>query len=152
MVLFQIVCVFTFIASVVFTIVCICNHIDAHKEQISNLESINYNRQLIEIYKRQAEEFIAEFKLYLGEKYPEHEKEIFKLISANKGDRLIDVVMSLPEIHTSETLTKLVAKVCEYRRNVYDTEDYIIQNKRDMRVRKRNPFLVTRFLPMYEDF
>ena len=129
----------------------VSGNVREYNSQINDLESISENEGLKDICRREADLLTKEFKLYLGTKYPTHERKIFELISQGQADNLIGVLTHLPEIKASETLIRLVTALSELNSRVFSKERKIEGLKKDMRVRMRNPYYVTCFHPMYEE-
>lgn len=79
----------------------------------------NINKKFIYIDKQKS--LMAEFKLYLGEKYPELEEKIFKDISSSS----VKIVLKYPEIKSEKVLIKLVNKINILADSVYGMMDRI---------------------------
>jgi len=94
------------------------NNLVCYTEQLSRLEDIRAQLKNLDIYKNRQDTLIAEFKIYLADKYPEFEKDIFKLITDAKSD--VNVIFKYPEIKSSKTLLKLVNEINELATKVYD--------------------------------
>jgi len=93
------------------------NNLVCYTEQLDRLENIRAQLKNLLIYKDQQDTLIAEFRIYLADKYPDIEKEIFKLITDAKSD--VQMILKYPEIKSSKTLLKLVDQIDELAKKVY---------------------------------
>lgn len=76
------------------------NNLEAYVNQTKKFEDIRAKLKSLIIYKDKQETLIREFKIYLADKYPDLEKEIFTLIANSNND--VSVILSYPEIKSSE--------------------------------------------------
>lgn len=118
--------------------------------QIEDIEKIEESRNNKTIYEGQRDELISQVTLYLGEKYPEHEKELFRLIAEKNSEAVVTLLGAFPEIKSADVLKKLVSDVQKLHGYVYGQDIKIEKLKRQIRVRKRNPYILRCFLPTYE--
>lgn len=118
-----------------------------HK-QINDIEEIGEKKGTKLIYEKQRDELISQATLYLGEKYPEHEKELFKLIAEKNSEAVVNLLGAFPEIKTADMLKTLVGKIEKLHGNVYYQDTEIEKLKRKIRVRKRNPYMIKYLLPI----
>ena len=103
------------------------NNLEKHTDMTKKFEEIIAKFKKLEIYKEKQSVLISEFRIYLADKYPDFEKEIFKLITDSKND--INVVLSYPELKSSETIMELVNQIniqstAVYRYKVELENDY----------------------------
>ena len=91
--------------------------------QLLRFENVRMYLKKIDVYKRKQKELLAEFKNYLGEKYPELEKQIFDNI--NKSESGVHIVLKYPEIQSSKTLMKLTKNINKLADDVYNLYDNI---------------------------
>lgn len=94
-----------------------------YDQQIKRFEDIRGYLKKIVLYQEKQKNLIDEFKVYLAEKYPELEKEVFKMISSSSSD--IHVMLSYPEIKSSETLMELVSQINKQASEVYNRREYV---------------------------
>lgn len=80
----------------------------------------NVNRKTI--FAKQRDDLLTQATLYLGEKYPEHEKELFRMISEKNNEELANILVTLPEIKSAETLKELVSTIKQLHGRVYGEE------------------------------
>ena len=85
------------------------NNLVKHTDMVKKFEEIRANLKKLEIYKEKQRVLISEFTIYLADKYPDFEKEIFKLITDSKSD--INVFLKYPELKSSETIMELVKQI-----------------------------------------
>ena len=144
-----------FIASIVvaglFAVGNIIAQLCAMYNQIEDIEKIEERKSDKRIYEAQRDDLVEQATLYLGNKYPEHEKEIFKMITEKGNDALVNVLMTLPDLKSAETLKSLVSTIKKLHSDVYSQDIAINKLKRKIRVRKRNPWLVRAIIPTYTE-
>lgn len=142
-------------AAIGLTCVCALVNIIIHGcciyEQIDDIETIaQYKGQKV-IYAKKRDELITQATLYLGEKYPEHEKELFKMISEKNNAAVVNILAALPEIKSADTLKSLVETITKEHGNVYYQDIQIETLKKKIRIRSRNPWLLQSIIPKYVD-
>jgi len=93
------------------------NNLVCYTSQIEKFEDIRGSLKKLDITKEKQTHLMSEFKLYLADKYPELEKEIFHLITESKSD--IHVILNYPELKSSETLLSLVDQINKLANEVY---------------------------------
>ena len=120
-------------------------------DQIADIEKIEENTGKKAIYVQQRDGLVAQATLYLGEKFPEHEKEIFRLIAEKNGEAMVNVLAAMPEIKSAGALKDLVNTIKTLHENVYEQDLRIEKLKRQIRVRSRNPWLLQRVIPSYSE-
>ena len=119
--------------------------------QLDAIERVTEQRNKKLIYVSQRDELIEQATGYLG-KYPEHEKELFKLISAKNPGATISFLGALPEIKSADVLKTLVLDVQQFHSSVFTQDLRIEELKREIRVRARNPFFILGYaMPSYKD-
>lgn len=118
--------------------------------QIDDIEKIEEMKNNKLIYGFQRDDLVSQATLYLGDKYPEHEKELFKLIAEKNSEAVVNLIGAFPEIKSAEVLKDLVTKIECLHEKVYHQDIEIESMKRRIRVRKRNPYTLTCLLPTYE--
>jgi hypothetical protein len=91
--------------------------------QLERFEKLQCSLNNLSKYKLHQANLLTEFKLYLGEKYPELEKELFKNISDNSSE--VNIVLKYPEIQSSKTLLKLTEDINVLVQKVYSLETEI---------------------------
>lgn len=123
-----------------FAVICTCL-----KEQVVDIESVKEHQGKKPIYELQREELITHAVTYLGEKYPEHEKEIFKYITEQNSNAVVNLLGSLPEIKSAGVLRDLVGKIQTLNKNVYAQDLSIEELRKKIRVRSRD-YWTPRFL------
>jgi len=130
--------------SVAMTIIGFVVHAVVYCEQINSIESIKECEAREKIYKKKAEALTGEFKVWLGEKYPDIEKEIFKELIPAKVSIL---AVSFPEIKSSETMMDLVSRINKLQGDVYSEKLNIERYRKQIRVAKRNPWVIRGTVP-----
>lgn len=94
------------------------NNLFCYNNMFENFEGIRASLKNLEIYKEKQATLISEFRVYLADKYPDLEKEIFKMIIESKND--INVILNYPEIKSSKTLIELVKQINSQADKVYE--------------------------------
>jgi hypothetical protein len=112
--------------------------------QIDDMESIVMVDEQTEILNRKANELMGEFKLHLGETYPNLEKDIFSKISP---ESLSVYMVQYPQLRSSETIIELVKQINSLKSNVYDMEMRRAEFKKEIRYRLRSPWNISWFVP-----
>jgi len=120
-------------------------------EQIKDIEEIEEYKERKKVFIRRRNDLLSQVVLYLGDKYPAHEKEIFKLISEKNNEAAVTLVTAIPELRTVDAFKELVNKLQEYNGRIYDQDLAILRCKRRIRVRKRSPWLTQYLFPSYDD-
>jgi len=98
------------------------------------IEKIKEKKKDIESYRKQADDLLVEIKLFLIDKFPEHELKIFDKITKNTVDFL---AVDYPEIKSDECFMKAVNSIIEYKNKIYISERSINRLERQLAVRKR---------------
>ena len=93
------------------------NNLGCYTEQLDRFEEITRDLKRVDLSIEKQGNLITEFKLYLADKYPELEREIFKLITESKSD--VHVILNYPELKSSETLLALVKQINSLAEEVY---------------------------------
>ena len=119
--------------------------------QIEDIEKIKEQEAKKALYVLQRDDLVDQATLYLGKEYPEHEKEIFRLITEKNNDALVNVLMTLPELKSAQTLQQLVKTIGSMQDNVYSQDHLIEKLKRKIRVWLRNPWMIRCFMPTYTE-
>ena len=114
-------------------------------EQVNNIENIEEAIAKEVIYKEKATVLTAEFKLWLGEKYPEIEKSIFSDLIPSSVSVF---AVSFPEIKSSGTIMLLVNKINALQISIYAQKLNVERFKRNIRVNKRNPWVIRKMMPI----
>ena len=109
--------------SLLYLIITFISDLSYYSTQLLRFEDVRKYLKKIEVYKKKQKELLAEFKNYLGDKYPELEKQIFDNI--NKSESEMHIVLKYPEIQSSKTLMKLTKNINELADDVYDLYDKI---------------------------
>lgn len=113
--------------------------------QVEKIEKIEEAEARGNIFREKAKALTEEFKHWLGDKYPDAEKEIFKnLIPEN----VAMFAVRFPEIKSSETIEDLVSRINGLQNDVYDEKLNIEEYKREIRVNKRNPWVIRSLIPI----
>lgn len=115
--------------------------------QVMNYNEIRKMRADIETYKEQANEVLAEVRLYLCEKYPEHELKVFEMITKNTVDIL---AVKYPEIKSNESIMKAVNNIIKFNEDIYSNQRKINGKICEMRTRKSTIWLTG--LPILPDY
>jgi len=140
---FLILCAVAGLVTASIAICALISYMSNNEYQIDDCESIKACREKRKIYKKRADDLIAEFKLYLAEIYPKFEKEIFEKISPDKVDVYM---MKFPELKTSATLIELVNRINSLKNDVYKQDIEITTYRKRIRVRLRSPWLLSWFV------
>jgi hypothetical protein len=109
--------------SLLYLIIAFISDLYYYSMQLLRFENVRNNLKKIDVYKKKQKELLAEFKNYLGDKYPELEKQIFDNI--NKSESEMHIVLKYPEIQSSKTLIMLTKNINELADDVYGLYDII---------------------------
>ncbi len=112
--------------------------------QVDDFENVKKFQKVELIYQDKAGVLTQEFAKYLAEKYPKHEKDIFNKISPDKVGLYL---VKYPELRASDTMLALVSQINKLQSDVYDQRVKVEQALQQTRVRLRNPWLFTFFIP-----
>ena len=107
----------------------VCYH--SHVDEIERLEEQKRN---IDIYKKQADEVLAEIKIYMIDKFPDFEMKIFEKITSQTVDIL---AVKYPDLKTDEVFKKYVDSYVQFKGNIYNNKRRIEEYERKLRVRER---------------
>ena len=113
--------------------------------QVNYIETITEQKEVVKLYEEKSANLMTEFKSLLVEKYPQHEKEIFAKIT-NQND-LQFYAVKYPEIRTADVFLALVKNINSLTSHIYDVKVKIERNKKYARAAKRNPWIITSWLP-----
>jgi len=106
-----------------------------HAEVIEGIKELNAD---IDVYKRQCDDLLAEVKLYLIDKFPEHELKVFDKITKNTANFL---AIDYPELKSDETFTNAVQTIVSYKSKQYELERRINRFEKDYNLRKKTMWL-----------
>jgi hypothetical protein len=93
------------------------NNLSCYNDQIEKFEDIRKGLKRVALSIEKQGNLISEFKLYLADKYPELEKEIYRLITESKSD--VHIILNYPELKSSETLLMLTKQINDLAEEVY---------------------------------
>ena len=93
--------------------------------QVWDLSQIDTHREKIELYKKQREELIPEFRKYLAEVYPQIEKDLFASMSPSKESDLRIYMAKYPEIQSNQTINRLVDELSRCSNKIIAQEEEI---------------------------
>lgn len=93
------------------------------------------------------DELVAEVRAQLLQAYPQLEQEII----AGVGDP--EILLSFPQIRSSETFRAAIEDIIELNDKVYSTRRSIIDNEADILGRERSPWVLRPpWFPTYDDY
>ena len=127
-----------FIIGGLFLLIAIIIQLCTYYAQAEAFETIEEKRKNKKTYQDEADQLIGEFKIYLADQYPEHEKMIFEQI---KPENVTAFAIKYPEIKTNETLAKLCGLIENKVSKIYKQDRDINQQERFIAVRKRTIML-----------
>jgi len=115
--------IITFIVQVM----CYYNHVE-------DIETIYKYRKYIDIYKEQANEVLAEIKIYMIDKFPELELSIFEKITSQTVDIL---AVRYPDLKSDKVFKKYIDSYIDFKSNIYSYKREIKDHEKSLRVRKK---------------
>lgn len=124
-------------------------HINEYKKQVERVENMISLKKSISIAKQQSRETTALLTTYLAEKYPQHEKELFELLSNCVEKESINVIGKFPEIQSSDTLKQLASTVKNLIKDVYTYKHSMERKKLSFKISTKNPMIMQSFMPKY---
>jgi len=127
-----------FVLSLAMFIIAFCIQIGKYYSQVDSIERIEKIKKDKISYQEESVQLIEEFKLYLAEMYPQHEKTIFESI---KPENVTAYMIKYPDIKSSETLIKLCEEIKRLVGNIYSSDRQINQQEWYIKVRKRTMWL-----------
>jgi hypothetical protein len=122
---------FLLIIGLLISIITQLAHYYSHVEDI---EDIKMCKKDIDIYKNQADEILGEIKMYVLEKYPDHELKIFEKISAQTVDI---IAVKFPELKSDGIFKKYINSLINMRSEIYDLKTNITNAEKKLKVRER---------------
>ena len=129
--------------TIIVTILFLAVNAAGYYSHVDDLESITRNKAVVTIYKDKSDTLTKQFVKYLMN-YSDFEKDIYTQISPKD----VDIYMvKYPELKSSTTVIALVDNIYKLQDDVYNTEIEIETHKKQLRARKRDPFLMTWLLP-----
>lgn len=126
------------ILSVAMLIVSIISQICRYWMQSDNIEEIEEMKADREVYKRQCNDLLSEIKIYLIDKFPEHELKVFDKITKNTAQFL---AVDYPELKSDETFKKAVDNIVSGKNRIYDIERRMNGKIREIKARKKTIWL-----------
>lgn len=120
--------------SLCYLIIAFIHDLSYYSNQLQRFELVRNYLKSINIYKEKQSELLIYFKSYLGEKYPDFEKQIFKNINESKSD--IHIVLKYPELKSSKTIMKLADKINKLANSVYSLRGDMENTCEDIRYYK----------------
>lgn len=131
------------VGTIVFTVFFLLANTFSYYHHLDNIESIERNKSVVTIYQSKADTLTKQFVKYLMN-YSDFEKDIYSKISPQD----VDIYMvKYPELKSSTTVIALVDNIYKLQDDVYSTEIGTEDHRKQLRVRKRNPFILTSLLP-----
>lgn len=116
----------------------------AYNHNLNDLGKIRQFKADEAIYQQKADALTGQFRTILAVQYPNFEKKIFQDLSPkNVGAYLA----AYPQLRTVEALQTLVRQINDLQSQVYQQGININQSKKNLYVRKRDPFLISFLLP-----
>ena len=112
--------------------------------QLDNIEELQRYSDNEKIYRTKCEDLTKQFAIYLSDKYPKHEKDIFKSISP---DKIYIYLVKYPEIKSNQTIMKLVEYISYYQEEIYAQKIARVKMHKQMRYRKINPWIFNYLIP-----
>lgn len=109
----------------------------AHADDIEQLIKIKDDRKT---YEQEKEMLVEEFKLYLADSYPEHERKIFESI---KPENVTAYMIQYPEIKANETIMALCEKIESLTQNIFECDRDYNKITKNIRLRKRSMWLTS---------
>jgi hypothetical protein len=119
-------------------IAAIINQLCRWYAQADDFERVIETKKDKKTYEKEKFSLVEEFKLYLADMYPEHEKKIFEKI---KPDNVTAYMIKYPEIKTNETLLALCNKIETLTNKVFNCDREVNTIERRIAVRKRTMWL-----------
>jgi hypothetical protein len=108
------------IISGIFFIIGLSENLGTYTKQIERFETIRMYQCNISLYESRCKALTEEFRINLGNKYPELEKQIFKDITTQPNkNQLLALFNIYPQIKSSTTLIILSRKVQEFTDIIY---------------------------------
>jgi len=95
-------------------------------------------------YQMRANNLTEQFRSYLAEMYPAHEKDIFSKIEPGKLDIYL---VKYPELQASKTITELVQQVRSLQDDIYKQQLAYAETVRDMRYTVQSPWVYQWMMP-----
>lgn len=136
-------CVFITAVCFFFLTVVVFNSV-AYMNQVGDQERIVQLQKNKQIYETRAEDLTDRLSILLEQKYPAHEREIFKNLTPQNADL---VFVAYPQLRAVETFSQLAEQIKSLRDKIYEQEVKIQGKERNIRVRERNIFYLTFLLP-----
>ena len=104
------------------------------------------------IYVQKAQTLTKTFTTILAVQYPKYEKSIFAKLGPGAEKQISTsqvnaYMVAYPQLHTSDDLVKLVDKINSLQNNIYAQQLAVVAAHKTIRVRQRNPWLITWLLP-----
>jgi len=93
-----------------------------YSNQSRRFEDLRSSINKLKNNKQKQTDLLVEFKLYLGDKFPNLENKIFNDITNNSN---IKILLKYPEIKSEKVLMKLVDKINDLAGDVYKSLNYI---------------------------
>ncbi len=115
----------------------------SYSKQISDSESITKYENIEEIYTARAD-LVKLFTRYLSVQYPDHEKELFKSMSAKDIEIYL---VKYPELRAVDSIKELVSQIRTLQDDRYAQQIVRERILKDMRYRARNPWIFYTFMP-----
>lgn len=116
--------------SVVWTLVTIITTFATYSSQLDRFEKLRSIIQDRNSYDEMQKSLLIEFKLYLGQKFPELEERILKTFNMG-GD--VNLIMNYPEIKSTKALITLVEKINRCKNELYSYERKIHEKSATIR-------------------
>jgi hypothetical protein len=99
-----------------------------YDDQLQRFESLRGYLKQTKVYDKIQQGLIIDLKLYLGEKYPDIEKELFTKISESN----VNTILAYPEIKSSDTIKELLSGINKIKHSIYQQQQDMINKGSDI--------------------
>jgi len=116
--------------------------------QKSDYETLRKLKKCEAIYADKANSLTAQFKAYLAETYPQHERDIFDKVALNKPEVYL---VKYPELRTIEGFMGLVGEIGKLQTDRYNQQIERERVLKNMRFAIKNPWIFYWWIPTLEE-
>jgi len=133
-----------FVFAAIFIVSCLGRNFAAYSFQVSDNENLIKITQIESVYQKRADALTKEFARYLGETYPQHEKEIFDKMTPEEINIFL---VKYPELQASKTIMELVKQIRSLQDDIYKQQISRAETLKDMRYRTKSKWVFQWMMP-----
>ena len=137
-----------FVVGIIMLMLSIIFTMFSYSGQKDDYETLRKLKRYEAIYTNKANAMTIQFKAYLAEAYPQHEKDIFNKVTLNKPEIYL---VTYPELRSVEGFIVLVGEIGKLQTDRYSQQLKREQVLKNMRFATKNPWIFYWWIPTLQE-